>query len=258
MEQSLENEMKRLRVCVIIPTYNNSRFLPFVLDAVLACTSSVIVVDDGSTDETEAVLARCQPSVERVSYRKNRGKGYALARGFDRAEALGFRYAVTLDSDGQHSADDLLLFVETLKKHPRAMIIGSRCLQQENMPKKNTFANRFSNFWFTLQTGRILPDTQTGYRLYPLGEMRGMRPFTSRYEAELELLVRAAWRNIPLIPIPIRVYYPPEKERVTHFRPAADFLRISLLNTCFVFLAVFYGYPSRLIRAVVSFGVLKI
>jgi glycosyltransferase involved in cell wall biosynthesis len=248
MELSLENEMKRLGVCVIIPTYNNSRFLPSVLDAVLSRTSSVIVVNDGSTDETEQVLERYQSFVKTLSYRNNRGKGYALSRGFDKAEDLGFRYAITLDSDGQHSLSDLPLFVEALKKHPDAMITGSRQLKQENMPKKNTFANRFSNFWFTLQTGRRLPDTQTGFRLYPLAAMKKMRPFTSRYEAELELLVRSAWRNIPQIPLPIQVHYPPEKERITHFRPTTDFLRISLLNTCLVFLAVCYGYPSRLIR----------
>jgi hypothetical protein len=78
--------------------------------------------------------------------------------------------------------------------------------------------------------------------------MKGMRPFTSRYEAELELLVRAAWRNIPQVPVAIQVYYPKEEERITHFRPGKDFLRISLLNTVFCFLAVVYGYPARLIR----------
>ncbi|MDR0700441.1 MAG: glycosyltransferase family 2 protein [Tannerella sp.] len=246
MELLLENEMKHLGVCVIIPTYNNSRFLPSVLDAALSHTSSVIVVNDGSTDETGKVLERYQTSLKIISYRDNKGKGYALRRGFDKAEELGFRYAVTLDSDGQHAISDLPLFLEAIKKHPEAMIIGSRELKQKNMPRKNTFANQFSNFWFTLQTGRKLPDTQTGFRLYPLAAMKKMRPFTSRYEAELELLVRSAWRNIPQIPVPIQVHYPPE--RTTHFRPSVDFLRISLLNTCFVFLALCYGYPSRFIR----------
>jgi glycosyltransferase involved in cell wall biosynthesis len=248
MELPLENEMRSLGVCVIIPTYNNGRILPSVLDATLSHTSSVIVVNDGSTDETDKVLAQYQPTVKIVSCRKNKGKGYALSRGFDKAEELGFRYAVTLDSDGQHAISDLPLFLEAIKKHPEAMVIGSRKLKQENMPQKNTFANQFSNFWFTLQTGRKLPDTQTGFRLYPLAAMKKMRPFTSRYEAELELLVRSAWRNIPQIPVAIQVHYPPKEERITHFRPGVDFLRISLLNTCFVFLALCYGYPSRLIR----------
>jgi hypothetical protein len=78
--------------------------------------------------------------------------------------------------------------------------------------------------------------------------MKGLRPFSTRYEAELELSVRAAWKGIPVRPVPVHVYYPPEGERVTHFKPGKDFLRISLLNTLFTFLAILYGYPSMLCR----------
>jgi glycosyltransferase involved in cell wall biosynthesis len=246
----VEEEMKRLGICVVVPSYNNGRALGTVLEAVLSRTSSVVVVNDGSTDDTGEVLARYASRVEIVTYPKNRGKGYALARGFDRAESLGFRSAITMDSDGQHAAEDIPRFVAAAAKYPGAMITGSRCLKQKHMPRKNTFANRFSNFWFAVQTGRRLPDTQTGFRLYPLDAMKGARAWTSRYEAELEMLVRAAWRGIPLVSIPVRVYYPPAGERVTHFRPGTDFLRISLLNTCLVFGAIFYGYPSRFIHAI--------
>ncbi|GHT09317.1 hypothetical protein FACS189432_06320 [Bacteroidia bacterium] len=235
-------------ICVIIPTYNNQRYLAWVLDAVLQYTANVIVVNDGSTDATQLILAHYQSQINIVSYSPNQGKGYALSRGFDKAEELGFSYAITMDSDGQHLAKDLPLFVEAIRQHPGAMIIGSRLLKQKNMPAKNTFANQFSNFWFTVQTGIKLSDTQTGFRLYPLKQMKGMRPLTSRYEAELELLVRAAWRNIPLIPISIQVHYPVKGARISHFRPGRDFLRISLLNTFFCFGAVVYGYPSRFFR----------
>ncbi|GHS85882.1 hypothetical protein FACS1894201_06120 [Bacteroidia bacterium] len=237
-----------MNICIIIPTYNNQQFLKQALDAVLHYSIPVIVVNDGSTDMTNEILEDYQSKLTIFSYFPNKGKGYALNRGFDKAEELGFSYAITMDSDGQHLAEDLPLFVEAITNNPDAMIIGSRSLKQENMPTKNTFANKFSNFWFVVQTGIKLPDTQTGFRLYPLKQMRGMRAFTSRYEAELELLVRAAWRNIPLIPIPIQVYYPEKGERITHFRPCVDFLRISLLNTIFVFTAIVYGYPSRFFK----------
>ena len=244
----LDKEMKESGICVIIPTYNNAPFLTKVIDDVCRYTSAVIVVNDGSTDNTSEILSRFGPRIEIISYKKNRGKGYALNRGFEKARSMGFAAAITMDSDGQHLASDLHLFVDAAKQHKGAMIIGSRQLEQENMPKKNTFANKFSNFWFAVQTGTILPDTQTGFRLYPLAKMTKMSAFTSRYEAELELLVRSAWRNIPLLPIPIQVYYPPVKERISHFRPGIDFLRISILNTIFVFAAILYGYPSKLLR----------
>ncbi|MDR1860296.1 MAG: glycosyltransferase family 2 protein [Bacteroidales bacterium] len=236
------------RICVIIPTFNNGRYLSGVLDSVLQYSSDVIVVNDGSTDGTDAILQACSPQVRVLMYTPNRGKGYALNVGFTAALAAGYDYAVTMDSDGQHSAADLPAFFEAVGRMPQTMLIGSRRLRQENMPEMNTFANRFSNFWFTVQTGRRLPDTQTGFRLYPLQKMRGMRSLTSRYEAELEWLVRLAWRGVRQIPIPISVYYPPQGDRITHFRPAKDFLRISLLNTAFCFLAIVYGYPAMLFR----------
>jgi len=239
-------------ICVIIPTYNNQKTLAQTIDAVLKYLPSVIVVNDGSTDTTNEILTQYSNQINIISYSPNKGKGYALRQGFDKAKDLGFSYAITMDSDGQHLAEDLPLFIETIAKIPNAMIIGSRSFKQKNMPEKNTFANKFSNFWFAVQTGIRLPDTQTGFRLYPLVKMKKMRSFTNRYEAELELLVRSAWKNIKLIPISIQVYYPEKSERVTHFRPGIDFFRISLMNTLFVFVAIVYGYPSRLIRMLLN------
>ena len=239
---------KHPKICAIIPTYNNGSTLAQVIDAVLERMPDVIVVNDGSTDNTENILKQYEGKIEIVDYIKNRGKGYALGRGFDRAEQSGYTHAITIDSDGQHDAGDIPLFLSAAGENPDTLLVGNRNLAQDNMPAKNTFANRFSNFWFTLQTAYRLPDTQSGYRLYPLQKMKRMRPVTSRYEAELEILVRCAWRKIKIRSIPIHVFYAPKNERVTHFRPGIDFARISLLNTVFVFLAVVYGYPSMGIR----------
>ena len=240
--------MNAAEICAVIPTYNNENTLSAVIDAVLAYLPDVIVVNDGSTDRTGEILTTYEEKVKIVSYAKNSGKGYALKCGFDLAQQLGYKYALTIDADGQHYAEDIPAFVETIEKYPHSLIIGNRNLMQDNMPKKNTFANKFSNFWFRVQTAIKLPDTQTGFRLYPLQKMKRLRPFTSRYEAELEMLVRCAWRGIRLISIPVRVYYAPKGERVSHFRPARDFLRISLLNSLLVFLAVVYGYPCKFFR----------
>jgi len=236
--------MAHLNVCVIIPTYNNAQTLAQVVDAVLEYLPAVIVVNDGSTDCTQDILERYKEKIEIVSYKKNRGKGYALSRGFDCAEQLGFTHAITIDSDGQHYASDIPQFLKAANENPDRLIVGSRNLTQDNMPKKNTFANKFSNFWFMVQTAQRLSDTQSGYRLYPLKKMKRLRPVTSRYEAELEILVRCAWRNIAITSIPVNVFYAPEGERVTHFRPGVDFFRISVLNSVFVLLAIIYGYPS--------------
>ena len=243
----LQDRFDRQHICVVIPTYNNEKTLSQVLDEVLKYTGSVIVVNDGATDSTSEILKNMTETIEVVSYKENRGKGFALKCGFDRAEALGYKTVITLDSDGQHFASDLEAFVQSAETNPGTLLIGQRFIEGL-IPSGNSFANRFSNFWFAVHTGRRLQDTQNGFRLYPLAAMKGLRPFTTRYEAELEILVRSAWKGIAIRPVPVHVYYPPESERVTHFMPGKDFFRISLLNTLFTFLAVLYGYPSMLCR----------
>ena len=242
------NESKTSKICVVMPTYNNAGTLRDVVERILQFRTDVIVVNDGCSDNSDNILASFGDKITVVDYGKNCGKGYALKQGFKKAIELGFDYAITIDSDGQHFPEDIPLFINALEQNPQALIVGSRNLQQENMPGKNTFANKFSNFWFKVQTGVNLPDTQTGYRLYPLKNMPNLRFLTSRYEAELELLVGAAWRGIDLIPIKINVFYPKAEERVTHFRPFRDFFRISVLNTILCILAIVYGLPSRYIR----------
>ncbi len=241
--RTLQERMEALCLCVVVPTYNNRQTLVAVLNDILQYTSSVIVVNDGSTDHTAGILNDFAGKIKVVSYMPNKGKGYALKSGFDEAEKLGYRGAITIDSDGQHFASEIERFVGYAEKYPDMLLIGQRTTEG-TMPAKNSFANKFSNFWFTVQTSYRLSDTQNGFRLYPLSAMRGLRPVSSRYEAELEMLVRSAWKGIRIVPVPVRVYYPPEEERVTHFRPGRDFFRISLLNTAFTLLAIVYGYPS--------------
>ena len=236
--------MQQQKVCTIMPTYNNAGTLRDVVERVLNFCNDVIVVNDGCTDKSTEILASFGDRITVVDYGRNRGKGYALKQGFKKAKQKGFDYALTIDSDGQHFSEDIPLFVNALEQHPGALIVGSRNLNQENMPGGNTFANKFSNFWFKVQTGIDLPDTQTGYRLYPLRSLPHI--FSARYEAELSLLVFSAWRGIDLVPIKVNVCYP--EDRVTHFRPFWDFFRISILNTILCLVAIVYGWPSRWIR----------
>ena len=140
-------------------------------------------------------------------------------------------------------------FLEEIEKTPDALLVGARNLRSDNMPGKNTFANKFSNFWFRVETGMRLDDTQSGFRLYPVRRMKGMRFLTRRYEFEVEVLVRAAWRGIAVRNIPVNVFYPEKDERVTHFRPGKDFTRISILNTFLVLGALLFYYPWRFLRS---------
>lgn len=240
-------------VCAVIPTYQNAKTLLKVVADVHRVVDTVFVVDDGSNDGTAALLDKATGNErpEKVlTHPKNCGKGAALKTGLTYARQQGFRYAVTVDADGQHRADDIPTLLKAVEEEPDALAIGSRGLQHENMPAKSTFANRFSNFWFALQTLQRLPDTQSGLRVYPLRCLHGLRWMSARYEAELTLLVFSAWAGVKLLPVPVSVYYPPRDQRVTHFRPGRDFTRISVLNTLLCFLMVVYGWPRIFCRQI--------
>lgn len=227
-----------MKTCALIPTYNNATTLSDVIDRTLAKGYPLVIVNDGSSDSTAEVLQQyvASPRVDIVSYESNKGKGYALCRGFERAKALGYDYVVTLDADGQHMPEEISLLEQAADDTERGvLVVGCRNLRADRMPGKNSFANRFSNFWFRLQTGCDLPDTQSGYRLYDLRHLPSFMFLTRRYECELELLVFSAWRGVQIVPVAVQVYYPPKEERVSHFRPFADFARISLLNACLTF-----------------------
>ncbi|WP_232831821.1 DUF2062 domain-containing protein [Taibaiella helva] len=240
-----EDRFLSLAACVLIPTYNNAQTLEAVIRSVVAYTHQVIVVNDGSTDETEKILERF-PFIRKLSYMPNRGKGNALKRGFRYALELHYRYAITIDSDGQHYAQDLPAFLDAIEQRPDCLIIGARNMDQAHIPGKSSFGNRFSNFWFWVETGIKLPDTQSGYRLYPLQPMRKMKFFTRKYEFEIETPVRIAWKGVPVISVPVSVYYPPAEERISHFRPFKDFTRISILNTFLTFTALLWIHPRNL------------
>ncbi|MBR5921921.1 MAG: glycosyltransferase family 2 protein [Bacteroidales bacterium] len=238
------------RICVIVPTYNNDKTIVDVLQRIQAYTHNIIVVNDGSTPETLAAIRTLTELPDIVDYAPNRGKGYALIQGFRRALELGYRYAVTIDSDGQHFPEDIPVIIDCHSANKDALVVGSRNLTADNMPSRNTFANKFSNFWFRLQTGIPLEDTQSGFRLYPLEAINLRWPITPRYEAELELLVFSAWRGVPVVSVPVRVYYPPEGERVSHFRPFWDFFRITVLNSVLTIVSLFSFIPARILRKI--------
>lgn len=246
-ETNIKSILKERGICVIIPTYNNEKTIESVVKEVLLYCDDVIVINDGSTDKTSTILSKID-QINILSNFQNKGKGSALKKGILEALRLGFSYAITLDADGQHYPFHIVDFLRANQMYPGSIIVGSRNLKGVERSKGSSFANHFSNFWFSVQTGRELNDTQSGYRLYPIKKLYGLRFLTSKYEAELELLVFPSWHGVNIYEIPINVYYPPKEERVSHYRPLADFGRISILNIILCFLAVVYGLPLRIYR----------
>jgi glycosyltransferase involved in cell wall biosynthesis len=246
--EHIRQKMRALKCCLIIPTYNNENTISQVVEDALNYTSDIIVVADGPTDSTLQKL-QIFPAIKLISYEPNRGKGFAIRQGLKKAEELGFEYAITMDSDGQHFAKDIPVFINYVEKKPGALIVGARQMEGQNQNKSSGFANKFSNFWYFVDTFHSLPDTQSGYRLYPVKRTNRIFFVSTKYEFEVEVLVKATWRGIPVVSVPVSVYYPPAEERVSHFRPGKDFTRISILNTYLLIMSILYGHWMVIFRA---------
>jgi glycosyltransferase involved in cell wall biosynthesis len=185
--------------------------------------SPIIVVDDGSTDGTSAAAQGAGARV--VRHPQNRGKGAALNTGFAALLEAGADAAVCVDADGQHPPEE----AARLARHgaPRAaLVLGVRDLASAGAPKKNQFSNGFSNRFLSFALGRSLSDTQCGLRRYPLPETLALNARASGYGFEAEIILRAVRLGWEIVELPVRVIYPPESERVTHFHSVWDPARI--------------------------------
>ncbi len=220
-----------IRICTLIPTYNNATTIETVIESARKYCSCIIVVNDGSTDATAEILSRID-GITTVTLERNSGKGSALDKGFSRARELGFSHAVSFDADGQHVAGDIPAFKEAVESDPTALWIGNRSIPfgETTQPARSRFGRGFGNFWYKYNTGIRLHDTQCGFRAYPLARTSGLKLKGTRYEYEQEVLIKAAWNAIPVRELDIHLFYQPKAQRISHFRPIIDFWRISIVN----------------------------
>lgn len=219
------------RALLLIPVYNHVCTLRSVVEGCLREGHDVLVVDDGSTDGGLDTVADLPISRHRLPH--NRGKGAAIQAGAALAASLGYEAVITLDADGQHDPADARVLRDVAATAWPAIVLGARQMNALNVPSASRFGMNFSNFWVRLECGRMLPDTQSGYRLYPIALLT-RRFLTRRYTFEIEVLVRGSWAGLPILSTPISVYYPPRDERVSHFRLFRDNLRLTVLHTWLV------------------------
>ena len=223
------------KIVVVIPVFNNSTtLLNVVTRALTQNCAKVLVVDDGCTDcDVDALLTGLNVLI--LHHERNLGKGKALQTAVDYLSSQdNLRWMITLDADGQHAPEDIHHFVNVLKKSTEEdkILIGARDFSDTNIiPGKSISGRKISNFWFKIETGYSIADAQSGFRCYPIHLLSSIKCYTSHYDWETEIIVRAAWAGLEFQDIPITVeYFTPEK-RVSHFNLFKDNLRISLLNT---------------------------
>jgi glycosyltransferase involved in cell wall biosynthesis len=209
------------RALVVIPAFDAARTIADVVRGARAHVSRVVVVDDGSADDT-ATIARDAGAIV-VSHPHNRGKGAALKTGLGFARDAGATRMVTLDADGQHPADEIPALL-LASDDDDALVLGVRDLARANAPRANRFSNGFSNGFLSMVTRTRLRDTQCGMRRYPVARTIALAVRDDRFGFEAEVILRAVRAGVPLVHVPITVRYP--DDRTTHFDARRDPWRI--------------------------------
>ncbi len=235
-----------MKAAIIIPVYNHALHVGEVIEQALALRLPLIVVNDGSTDTTPALLeemARRRPGITLLHHPDNQGKGAAICTGFAAAMGLGCDWALTMDGDGQHRPQDASRLLAAGDNGQRCIIVGTRQGMEaaRNVPWTSRFGRHFSNFWVWVAGGPALADSQSGFRLYPLPEAMALPVRARRYQFEVEILVRARLAGIAVREVPVPVVYQERGERVSHFHPWLDFMRNSATFSRLIFARILRG-----------------
>lgn len=223
-----------MRVLLVIPTYNHGLRLTATLADAASLGLPILVVDDGSSDNTREILEHLNTLPQHANmsvlrHPANLGKGAALNTAFSFAMEQGYDWALTMDADGQHvAADAANLLALARSAGGRPLVVGARSgMDDIHVPWTSQAGRGFSNFWVWVCGGPRMADSQSGFRLYPLPETLQLGVQATRYQYEVEVLVLARQHGVQVLEAPVQVVYQPKGERISHFMPGRDFLRNS-------------------------------
>ena len=222
--------------CIVIPIYNHKDAIGGTVERLSVHKLPIFVVDDGSDEATQAVLAKlaCQYRDQMTLLRLpvNGGKGAAVMAGLRAARRVGYTHALQIDADGQHDANDVPLFLDAARAEPGAVILG-RPVYDESVPKSRLYGRYLTHVWVWIETMSFtIRDSMCGFRLYPLDAACALIDsvdLPTRMDFDIEILVRLYWRRLAFRAIPTRVTY--ATDGVSHFDVLRDNVRISVSHT---------------------------
>lgn len=208
-------------VLAIIPAFNEARLIGDVVVHTRPYVAEVVVVDDGSADDTGKIAQVAGATVLR--HEQNRGKGASIVTGLEYFGRSGFEFAVFLDADGQHDPSEIPKFIEVARRVGAGMVVGTRMSDVTDMPRIRLWTNRFTS-WLTGKLARQqVPDSQCGYRLVARRVIGDLRLSTARFETETEILIQAGRAGHRIASVPVRTIY--VAGRQSHIRPLRDTVR---------------------------------
>jgi len=215
------------RFAAFVPAYNAATHIEEVLASIKRYIPprNIIVVDDGSTDDTASVAERSGVLV--VRHEVNRGKGGAIRTAVERLSTLSDIDAVVmLDADGQHDPQEIPRFAEEFMKGTTDIIVGNRMAARGAMPAIRVLTNRLTSAIVSLRAGQRIPDSQNGYRLVRASLIRRLDLVTSRYEIDSELIIKACHAGGRASSIPVSTIYGSEKSAIRPFHDSIRFIAL--------------------------------
>ncbi len=212
--------MKKSDGFVLIPAYQEGSRIGAVVREVLPFCPRIVVVDDGSADDTAGAARAAGATV--LVHAQNKGKGAALQTGFDYAREQGATFVLTMDGDGQHAPADIPGFLEAFARGDAPVLVGDRMEDPKAMPFVRRMTNRFMSWLLSRKMGQRVPDTQNGFRLYRTDVLPDMSGGDARFAAESEILLILTRRGVRIGSVPVRIIYGDERSKI---RPVRDTLR---------------------------------
>lgn len=216
-----------MKIVAIIPAYNEGETVKEVVNAVEPYVNQIIVIDDGSVDKTAHFAEQTSAIV--IRHPQNLGKGAACRSGFYAAVKLGFDAIIMLDGDGQHAPSDIPTFIQEAKSRKEACIVlGNRMSKVENMPLVRFLTNKSLSLLISFLARQTIQDSQCGFRLIFKEILEKVDYENNRYDAESEILVRAARAGFDIVEVPVKTIYNGEFSKIHVFWDTLRFIRFFL------------------------------
>ncbi|MBI3601644.1 MAG: glycosyltransferase family 2 protein [Candidatus Omnitrophica bacterium] len=212
-----------MKIAIVIPAHNEARSIGALVKAITDLGYDVIVVDDGSSDDT-ALLAKTQGALV-ISTHKKGGKGNALRLAFAQALGQGYEAVITMDGDGQHSPLDIGHFLECYRNTQADIISGDRMHNPSEMPWLRRVTNRFMSWVISLICRQKIADTQCGFRLMTTNVLKAIELQCTDFEIETEILIKASKKGFRMAAVPIQTIYRDEISKISPVRDTLKFIR---------------------------------
>ena len=217
---NVQGVLDQVKVCIIIPVYNESRTIGPLVRALRQKDLDVVVIDDGSVDDSGNIAEFSGAGV--IRHARNKGKGASLQEGFQYALARDYEWILTMDGDGQHAVEDIANFITMAQEQPQGVITGNRMSNPQGMPGVRFWTNRLMSAIISFLCRQRIPDTQCGFRMISRDVLRGIQVTCKDYEIETEVLIKASKKGFKIYSVPIQTIYMGEASKIN---PVVDTCR---------------------------------